>query len=246
MLKNQKPLWIKTVKLLSTDLAGDFCDELECEDVYIREITGPIRQVMSKNMDPGDYDLWNTGLEASVPSGLLDIIEEETDEDTACELEDYYLKMEKRLMLVPVFEYWHTVFTEARENGTPVEIEAADEKTVEELTRLSDNYLSYLEEFYETLRKAEPVSEWDRLLNSMGAIYMDDSEDAVQIDTVRQLTAEFSFANISYDFWTGLTELLGDDTDQLKAWAGSVLGEETHPAIPIITDDEDEYDGYDG
>ncbi len=241
MLKNQKPIWIKTVKLLSTDLAEDFCDELECEDVYVREIIKPIRQIVGRNMDSGDFDLWNTGLERDIPGKLLDIIEEDNDTDTACDLEDYFLKMEKRLVILPVFEYWYTAFSDTRENGVPVHLEEKDEKTNETLAEKADAYLDYVEEFMERLRKAEPSTRWDTALNGLGAIYMEDSDDPVEIDIVRRLIYEYSFSNISCDFWESLTELLGDDTAQLKVWAAGVLGEETLPAIPVISDDpEDE------
>ncbi|MBQ9359346.1 MAG: hypothetical protein IJT95_07385 [Abditibacteriota bacterium] len=239
MLKHQKQMWIKTVKLLSCDLAADFIDELECEDVYTREIVGSIRKVISRNMDAGDYDLWNTGLESSVPGKLLDSIEDEFGEETACDLEDYYLRMEKRLILFPVFEYWHAAFLQARDNDAPVALEA-DDSINEELATVTENYITYVEEFFDRMRKAEPASEWDKTLNGMGAIYMDESGEAVELNVVAELISEFAFCNIAYDFWLKITELLGDDADQLKTWAAAIMGEETLPSLPAVTEDEED------
>ena len=239
MLKHQKQLWIKTVKLLSCDLTADFIDELECEDVYTKEIVGAIRKVLSRNMDQGDFDLWNTGLENSVPGKLLDIIEDEFGEDTACDLEDYYLRMEKRVIIAPVFGYWHEAFLRARDNDAPVAVEA-DDSINEELASVTESYLTYVDEFSDRIRKAEPDSVWDKALNSMGAIYMDDSDEAVELDVVTELISEFAFCNIAYDFWLKINELLGDDADQLKTWAAGIMGEETLPALPVVSEDEED------
>ena len=243
MLRTRKSLWIDIVKLLSFDFTKDYTQELGCEDVYSDEIKTSIRNIINPDNiehkgQSAVFDSWNALLENDIPTKLLDLIEKKYSEDLACDLEDYFLYMEKRNLFYPVFLFWHRVFADAIEEDIAIEV-VKDHKD-DELNSVIKNYMEYCEELSDSIYSNDVVSQWDKSINSLCSIVTDeDDADFVNIDCVRELVCRYSFLDISYDFWIKIHEVLGDDITFLKSWVISAFGDETIPVVPAIIPDED-------
>lgn len=235
-----KELWLDLNKLLSFDFTGDFCDELACEDVYTAEIIGSIRKVIDPdriNFDKG-FDAWNAMLQNDLPGKTLDVIEDSFGEEVACDLEDYYFYVEKRSMLLPVFIFWHKVFEKVMEDEIALEI--TNDFRDEKLLKSVQNYLSYFNELETNIAETEITSEWDKKINGMCCIYSDEEDfEGIELDYVKELVLRYAFADISYDFWIKVHEILGDDISLLKTFAISIFGDEATPVVPVIDPDKD-------
>jgi len=241
MLNNKsKELWIDLNKLLSFDFTSNFCDELACDDVYKKEIVNSIRKIINPERVTYDkgFDAWNAMLQNELPGKTLDLIEENYGEDTACDLEDYYFYMEKRTFLLPVFLFWYKVFEHVTEEE--IDIEISNDFRDEKLSTAVQNYLDYFNELETSIVETEIISDWDKKINSMCCIYSDEDDfEGMEMDFVRELVLRYAFADISYDFWIKVYEIMGDDISQLKTFAVSVFGDEAIPVVPAVFPDED-------
>jgi len=238
MLQHEKSLWIDIVKLLSFDATSNFTDELSCSNIYTPNILKVAREIIDpkklKHTDESVFDIWNTYVEKIIPHEFLDAIETIYNEEIACDIEDYYFYTQKRAFLANLFNYWIVVFDDYL-NKNPDGIILNNE-----ITETINKYLGYITNMEEEVTNTNITSEWDKYINSL---YVPDLEcSEITYDFIKELLMKYIFIDISYEFWSKLNEMLGEDITNLKEWAIENIGGETEPVVPVINDSTDQED----
>lgn len=239
MLRVDKVLWEDIVKLISFGTTEQFVYEIGIENAYDEETSEIARDIIDPRQLPhyetDTFDIWNTYIERILPGAYLDKIEEEINEDRACDIEDYFLYIKEKIVYFDVFEFWWFVFNDYLEKN-PTEI-IIDEK----ITLQIKNYLSYINKKTDELNNFEITDEWDKYIDFL--YYPDftecDEKTELNYSYVRSLLYRFIFSDISYEFWLNINESAQDKLDMLKTWAKNNYGDETEPFVPIITENQE-------
>lgn len=241
MTRIEKVLWEDIIKLLSFKSTENFIEELAIENVYDEDICNISREIINpknlKHSETDTFDVWNTHLDSVLPGAFLDKVEDNFDEDKACDIEDYYFYLRKRMVFGIIFNYWWTVFTDyVEKNPDGIIVNPIIHEKI-------NNYLNYCFGVSSDIEQFEITDEWDLYINSLYLPEIDEDEDEeidISYNYIKEQINKFTFVDISYDFWSGLNELSEEELMEIKQWAIDNYGEESNPLIPQISEEETE------